>query len=591
MKSVFNNIKELYGELKANREQYLPLWKEIAKYVGIQVDPNINDTKQHSKSNKLDDLIDDPTAPLSVNQAGDYMQGVLWGTGEDILTLEPSDYVLEKTDTKSVNRYFQFATKRLLQQMNHPRSGLNASMKAYSYDQHAFGTSGIGVFKNQEFLANREDNALIFRSYGVDNLVIDEGKNGLIEIIFIPYNWRVNRIVEEFAMDENGEPNENYSNLPDKIKSAYENKNFNQSFTIIQGIYPRSDYDPKLKGKKGTKYVGSWFMEEEGDIFYSEDFKDLPISVCRAIKIRGEVYGRASGTMLISSIKTVNHIFGQCIEILEKMADQPLGTWNNALMGDSVLDTSPSSLVVFNGSVSDSGKPPVFPLADVGDPSGLINVILPYLNDKITTGFKVDVLLDFSDSTQRTATEMMQRFTIRGRSLSGMLLQQKVEMLFPTVKRSVSLLEDCGMMGVDSIDTERIQKLLKLGKDEMIIPEAVLECKAEGKPWFKIRFNNELEKLTRTEGLESIMQTVNGVGMIAQMFPQIIEGVEWFDMWQKINDLLGEDFAIDKKKFEEMIKQAKQMQNAQMMAVAGQAGSEVDKNLAMANKANAEASK
>jgi len=152
-KRDFNNIQELYETLKTERAQYVPVWEEIAKYAGIRVDPQqlyANTTR--SKSDVLDDLVDDPTAALSINQAGDYLQGVVWGTGDDAFSLEPSDYVLEKEDNAVVKDYFKFSTKRALTQMNHSSAGLNTAMKPYFYDQVAFGTSGIGAFKNRNFL-------------------------------------------------------------------------------------------------------------------------------------------------------------------------------------------------------------------------------------------------------------------------------------------------------------------------------------------------------------------------------------------------------------------------------------------------------
>lgn len=587
MRKDFQNIKDLFNTLKTNRERNVSLWNSISKIIGIGVEPTYATQGKITQGEQRDECIDDPTSAISVNQAGDYLQGVCWGTGDGALTLEPSDDVLEIADASQVAKYFQYITKKLLSHMNHSQAGLNTAMKAYFYDQSGFGTSGIGAFPNNAFKQGVEENALIFRNYGVDNLIIDEGKNGLVDIIFVPYRWRTNRIVNEFAKDKGKISKELLEKLPKAIQDAYKKKDFNQEFNIVQGILPREDYDPKLEGKRGAKYRGVWFLDDNADQpFYEEDYKKLPVAVCRAIKIRGEVYGRSSGTMLIATIRSVNYMVGQCIETIEKLNAPALGMWGNAILGDNVLDSSSQGLTVFNPAFA-SNQDPVFKLHDVGDPSALVKFLIPYLNEKITTAFKIDVLLDFNNESSKTATEMLQRYAIRGRSLSGMIQQQKTEMLEPLAHRCVSILEDMAVLGVNPrLFPSIVKAFLSRGKTELIIPDAVLICKAQGKPWYKIKFNNELDKLTRTEKLEGLMQMLNVVTAIAALYPAIIEAIDWYTFLTDFKEALNiqGSFVINVDDFKAKIAQQAQLQSQMMMLQAGKAGSEIAGNMAGAKK-------
>ncbi|MFA5116371.1 MAG: portal protein [Candidatus Omnitrophota bacterium] len=587
MRKDFQNIKDLFNTLKTNRERNVSLWNSISKIIGIGVEPTYATQGKLTQGDQRDECIDDPTSAISVNQAGDYLQGVCWGTGDGAITLEPSDDVLELAYASDVAKYFQYITKKLLFHMNHSQAGLNTAMKAYFYDQSGFGTSGIGAFPNNAFKQGIEENALIFRNYGVDNLIIDEGKNGLVDIIFVPYRWRVNRIVNEFAKDKGKISKELLEKLPKAIQDAYKKKDFNQEFNIVQGILPREDYDPKLEGKRGAKYRGVWFLDDNADQpFYEEDYKKLPVAVCRAIKIRGEVYGRSSGTMLIATIRSVNYMVGQCIETIEKLNAPALGMWGNAILGDNVLDSSSQGLTIFNPAFA-AGKEPVFQLHDVGDPSGLVKFLIPYLNEKITTAFKIDVLLDFNNDSSKTATEMLQRYAIRGRSLSGMIQQQKTEMLEPLTHRCVSILEDVGVLGVNPrLFPNIVKAFLNRGKTEMIIPDAVLACKLQGKPWYKVKFNNELDKLSRTEKLEALMQMLNVITAIAALYPAIIEAIDWYQLLLDFKDALNiqGNFVIKADEFKAKIAQQAQLQAQMMMLQAGKAGSEIAGNIAGAKK-------
>lgn len=578
MKTEISKLKDWHSELKTKSDENQSLWDDIASVVGITVNPRNKDTKNYGKEgDRVDSQVDDPTAALSVNQAGDYLIGILWGTGNDILQLEPTDEVLQLAEEATVAPFYQYVSKTLLDQMNHSEAGFSTNLKPYAYDQVSFGTSGMGAYPNEDY--TKEGNAIVYRSYGVDNIDIDEGKNGLINVVFVTYQWRVNRVVSEFCYRNGMFDEEKFTELPKKIQDSYKNKKINEEYTIIQAIFPREDYDPKLQGKKGTRFKGVWYLEEEkAEALLEEDYPTIPIAVARAIKIRGQVWGRSSGTLLISTIKCVNYIVKETIKILEKMEDPSLGVWNNAIFGDSVVDSSAGGIVVFNEGVG-GGKNPVFPLHEVGDPTGIIQYLVPYLNEKITTGFKVDLLLDFNSAKDMTATESLQRYVIRGKSLASLTQQQKIEMLEPITHRSVSLCDSVGLMGVDpTIDDSVNNRLKKLNRGDMIIPDAVLELKKQGKRWYKIRFKNELDKLSHTQAVENIIQVINVITAMASLYPIIVEAINWYSLVSDLNKHLGLSYIIGEKEFKGIVVADAQAKSQAMEAQVGKDMSQAGKN-------------
>lgn len=588
------NIQTLWQALKVNGDRYKPIWDDISKYTGISVEPDYMWHNKTSKDRQLDEFVDDPTSAISVNQAGDYLVGIMWGSGQEIFDIVPSRYVLELADKAEVEEWYKFATDQTLYHMNHSDAGLHTALRPYAYDQMSFGTSGLGCFPNNDFKLRIADNALVFSNYGIDNTRIEEGKNGVPEIVGCTYHWKVSRIINEFASTNGIVDSKKLAKMPKSIVRSYEGNKINDEFDIVFLVFPRADFDPKLKGKRGSRYRGVWFMdkENENNIFFEEDFAEKPIAIARQIKVRGEVYGRSSGTLLISSIRAVNFMVGTVIEILEKMSNPSLGLFNNAIFGDSVLDTSPNGVTIFNSALAGNAKTPMFPIHDVGDPTGIINFLIPYLNDKITTAFKVDALLDFNSSKDMTATESLQRFAIRGKSISGMLQQQKVEGLEPTVKRSISILKDLGELGVDpNSDAERARALRDRGKSERVIPEDVLEVMAGGRPWFELKFNNEMEKLMRTEAVQNLLQVLQAITAIAALYPEIVQAVNWYKLLKDINDNLdyNSQILMSENDFKAEVEKAAQARSAAMQLEAGTAAAGIQKDSAQANKTNREA--
>ena len=565
------DVIKRYNEVWAKKQKYMPLWRDISKYVGIAVDAE--DTKKEGQD--LDTYMLDPTAGLSTVQSADYLKGIIIGTGDKGFELQPSDAVLEMVDESAVTEYYKYATSQLIKEMNHPLAGLHSALQQYFYDQVAFGNSGIGTFKN-DLRNDTSANALIFREYGVDTMAVDEGKNSVIDIIFNKYRWRTNQFVQEFCYRDGVFNQKMFEKLPKEVQDAWNNKEFNKEFDVVQGVLPNEEYDPKKLGVNGAKYHGYWFLASKNDeVFFEENFKERPISFGRPVKIRNEIYGRAYGTMLMSSIRCVNEIVNGLMITLDKMREPAMGVFGSALTGDNVIDTTAGGVTVFDATKL-NGATPMFPLQDIGDPSALVQFLLPYLNEKLATGFKVDLLLDFSQASDMTATESLQRYAIRNKSILGLVIQQINEVWIPTIKRSTSLLMDMGRLGVNSeTNSEVAETLLNRNLRNRIIPDAVLECMKQGKEWYKIKFNNEVEKISNTDKIDNLVQLLQLVQAMLAVQPQLAEAIDWLGLLRDVSNALGYDARIKtdlefKQAIQAQAQQQAQIQQAQMSNIDSQ---------------------
>lgn len=591
MSDEFSAIKQKRTNCKAERENYVAIWEDISRYVAIKFVGSIEDKENATETMQLDEDIYDPTIALSVQQAGDYMQGVLWGTGDDAMRIKPSRYVLQKADLKVVQKWFEHATEEVLYQMNHPRANLSTAMMSYSYAEWAFGTAGIGALKNHSFFNGVDDNCITFRNYDIGNMSMAEGSSGKIEYLFPEHYWTTSHIVREFCFKSGVLDDASFSRLPDKIKDSYNAGKLNDKYTVIAAIYPRDEFDPKLQGKRGARYKGVWYMENDETPFSEDDYREFPIPVCRMIKVPNEIYGRSPATIMFSMIRMLNFIMGKVIVNIEKLNDPSLGVYDGSLTGDSVLDDSAGSINVFNPKFAQNGGSPTFPLYQVGDIAPLVQFLVPYLKEQLTSAAKVDDLLDFNSDKEMTAQEANMRYIIRGKSLAGLLTQQKNEMLIPLIKRCISLCELAEVLGVNPILKPEEAEEIKVRNPQMIIPDAVLKCMAEGKPWYDIELNNELENLTRTQEFERQMQFMNAVGMGAQLDAALLEVPDLYESIIKMKDSLGIEgqVRVTKKEFNAMKKANQQAQAQAAEAEMGKTGSETAKNIAGAAKTGKEA--
>lgn len=559
--SYFKTILQKYTNCNSERDRYTDLWEKIAKYVSVRYRDSIY-TRNDTKNQQLDKFVEDSTAALAVQQASDYSTGIIRGNSDDMIEIVPSRYVNEISEFNEVADYFRWATGQVLYHVNHPRSNFTGSLAKSLYGDWSFGSSGLGAFKNKSFINGIDDNCITFRSYNVDSISFAEGASGLIEFVFAEYQWTVSRIVREFCFSTGSLDDLKLSQLPKSIQDAYKAHDLNKTFMIICGICPRDEYNPILKGKKGTRYRAVWWEKESANPFSEEDFKDMPINVCRMIQVPNEQYGRSPLTIMLSAIRMLNFIMGETIEALEKMIDPNLWTFQGAINGDDVIDTSAGEMLFLDPEYAQYGSP-LNPTYQVQDITGVIQFLIPELRNQITTAGKVDVLLDFNTDASMTATETIQRSNIRSKSLAGIMTQIKNEKMYPTMLRAVNICWDCGELGINPLlDPEKAERMAEFNSD-MIIPSPVLEVIKNGKPWFDIKFNNEMEDIVRSREVEKSMQQMNGLMTGAQVNPALIETEDIYDWYLNFRKALGVqgELKLSSKQFYAKMEDMKQAQS------------------------------
>lgn len=566
-----NLVIERFRELKEERTRYVPRWKDVQRYVAIsnEVNTEFEDTKQPNE--QKDVFINDSTAFTSVNQAGDYLAGILWNR----CTLEPSKFIKNKAQGTELSDFYKKATEVFLEQMNATDAGFSSILKSYGYDQFSYGTSGIGTFKSKEFENEQSECCLSFKSFGVWNSCIDEGGNNKVDVVYTVYKWRLNQIIEEFCYKDGDFSEELLQNMPEEIQRAIEQNKFNQKFKIVFGVMPNNSFIMGKRGKVGAKYKGYWFLENsQSKVFKVEYFQKMPINICRAIRVDGQVYGESSGTLMISIIKMLNHIAGKTVDNIEKVNDPPLGVISGALVAGNVINRSASSVTVFNPQANAGNQPPIFPLSQAGDISATINFLVPELKKCVINGFKIDQLLDFNNQTQMTATESSFRMSIRGKSINGLLTQQKTEMLEPTCHRAISIIQECGLFGrtleeIKALPESTEQEIAykqKLLKEQDYIPEVVADAMKNGKLWYSLKFHGELEKLSNSEMYDAVGRFLQSVQFLLQICPELVHALnayEFLDFLKSISNLVNDKLIKTKYEYEELLKQMEEAAQAQ----------------------------
>lgn len=517
-------LKELqdhYNQMKDEKSKCSDRFDKIGKLVNL----TDVDSQTVNEGQEVANYVNDSTAYQAMIQSGRSFVGILWNGKGTFKFLPPNDMKDDPEDDfdEDLLKFYERATDIVINQMDDSDAGFSKALERYGNAYQSVGNGGIGVHLNTEYLEDNADNALEFRFYGVNNSVIDEGRGGIIEYIFSDYEWTVAKLVRTFAFVGDVLDKKVYEKLPESWRKAYEAKQYTEKFKFVYAFQPNEEFKRGKKGKKGARYVGYYFSNDDNCLFHTEYYAKRQICFVRDILMNDEIYGRAQGTVLLPAIEMLNYIMGTAIENIEKQTDPAFGILAGLLQNDKVIDTSAGAATVVN-PIDLQGNTPTFQLQNIGDISGLVNFLLPVLREEIRQGFDVDLLSEVNMTKDMTAQEFLGRLKLRAEGLRNRLKTNMENLLKPLIEASAYL-----CVFAKAIDG---------------VPDEVMKRIESGKKWYEIKFMNDLGRLTNVDLIDGINKLLMIGAQLIQIDPIIGRKFNCESILTKVNDYLANDESL-----------------------------------------------
>lgn len=566
--SEAKQYKQEFKDLCTDRSTWNNMFQIVGEYVS-QAKQNFNAEQQ--PGDFLTDNIYDSKGTFAAQNSASALLGMLWpGSARKAIAIAPPDDMPMSTQLAA---FYSMMTERTILAFDDPKAQLMLSLDEYMLDQLIFGTSGVGVETGYE-------SKLLFRPYGVKESFIDEGKNGTVTKVFLMYEWRVGRVVDEYGID----------NVSEKVRKKYQEGKFGEKIKILHVIQKRMKKKAQ-KGQLAMDYM-SFHMEYDTEKTLLETgFQEKPIYFGRFRKLNYERYGRSPAMSALPDIREANVLREAIIRATEKMLDPPLGILDNGMLGGASVDTSAGAVNVFNAANNTGNKPPVFPIVTIGDMNVAI-ARLESLEQSIAQHFFIDRLLDFNSQNEMTLGEVQIRDQIRTASLSALFSRQLAEVFTPLFERAVNILWRAGEFGVLP-DSEEEADVIKAGREPIYFPDEIIERLEQGLDVYKVVYKTKAASAVRAEEYMATLELLGQYRQDIQLNPAIKNRVNLHEAYKSMGQIRGipirivrEDDAVA-----ELDKQDAQMQQqAMMLAAAEQVGNAADK-FASANMKSKQAEK
>ena len=507
--------------LTTEKAVWVPLYDLISEFV--------TDTRRHF-TNTVPPNKNGPGATISQNQfdqtagkAADLlaaaMVGALWPNGARSVRLRPpQELALKQLENEEVKEYYEKATRIFVTHMDAAESGFHTALDEYFLDQAAFGTSGIGVFEDED----DDETPVYYQAIDATTSDIAENPRGNIDTIYRYLWYTPEQLVELY-----GE-----SAVSKKTLEAYRQDKLDP-IRVLHAVEPRRGHRADAKTNKEFAYASYHIEMDSEHLLRESGYREQPIYMGRFRKAINEKYGRSPAMRALSDIMELNMTRETSIIVKEQLTDPALVVLSEGGHGPDI-DKSPGAVTVLNisGRLGTLNQRPIDRLFPVGDPSWADQRIQE-LQESISQHFSIDRLLDLNNESRMTLGEANIRNQLRQESLGTIYARQTIEIFTPVVKRTFNILFERGYLGVIR-GTDEDLALQAAGRTPFYIPDAVAKLAVDGEDMYDIEFISPAARIMQASELNGITQTLEVAGGLGGLNPDSLDNVDFDELMRRV---------------------------------------------------------
>ncbi len=472
-------------ELKRVRQPWEGTWRTLAEYIEpTRFRPELKD-----EGSMMRDKITDSTGTFALKTLQSGMHSGVTSPARPWFRLTTFDRDLK--DYGPVKTYLAHVEQRM-------REVFQASNV---YNAFHMGYGDLGQFGQSVGLLVEDDQRVIRMQqliHGTFWLARDE--TGRATTLYRRFRWSVERIVRRFGL----------KNVSDRIRTHYDNAQYDHLYDIYHAVEPRMDRDPSKIDKRNKPFLSNYWEDGGTGMLEESGFDENPIIAPPWELAADDHYALSPGQIVLGDIKMLQLEQTRKLEAIDKMVRPPM-------TGPASLKNNPASLLP--GSIT-----------YVDDPTGKgyrpameVNVSLNELatdiretRDRIRQGFYADLFLMLSNMEgiqPRNQFEIAERKEEKLLALGPVLENIYNGQLEPVIDRTFAILNR---------------------RRELPPPPAELQNED-----LEIEYISILAQAQKAVATGAIERTVAFVGQLSAVKPDVLDKIDADEAVDQYADMLG----------------------------------------------------
>ena len=559
-------IKKEFSAVKARRTPWENVWELIARYI-FQRKQGFTTVSAPGDFYTHEDVLDN-TAGQAHQTMVSSLDGALWKNGGRTFRVKKPR---QARDTEEIRKFYAEINARAQGAMEHENAGWGTARQEALSEGTSFGTDAIGVFKARPGQKHKVE----YRAMPLKNLYVVEDARGRVIKEFYEYEYDAFQLVDEYGEIAK----------TDKVKVALDTNNRDTKFKTLWLVRPNESKDT-IK----MSYESIHILCEDNLVLRHSGFSGNSIIVSRFYKNEGEEYGRSPGYNALSPTIELNGV----VEIITQAGElTALPSWyvlDDGTFGNGTIDRSPGGVIPIDVTSSRiTGMAPIGQIGTVGSTMPLLK-LMEMLVQEIKMHFLNDKLTDLNNTTRMTLGEAQIRNELRADNTGAIFSRQLDEKFTPVIRRTLAILEEEGDLGVEP-GSEQFAQLTAAGIEPLVIPDELLELRAQGIEIYPIEFISPAARILRSEEIRGLISTWQFAATFSAAAPELMLWINKRKTMPQVAELYGapEGTLVSEEEFEKNFAEYKQSMAQQQQIQAAAIAAEIAKNQASANQQNAQA--
>lgn len=530
--SLIKQHEYLWGQ-QAN---FRLLWNTVAQYAMPAWDNFVGELSEGINRNTR---LFDSTAITANERFAAAMEQMLTPRTQKWHGLAPKDPNLE--DSPEVQSYCDEVTKILFAARYTPLANFASQTDECYMSLGAFGNNAL-------FIDEIPGRNLRYRSIPLNEIVWSLDHSGLVDTVFRKFKWTAKQAIQQWK-----------DAVPDSVRTAHDRNPYTE-IEFLHCVRPNENRK-KVSGYEGMAYE-SWYVHlQDRAVIERGGYRTFPYAIGRYRMAPREHYGRSPAVAALPAIRTLNEQKKTALRAGQKAVDPPI-----LLAEEGVLTPFNQRPGAANyGMLSQDGKPLAVPL-QINPNFEVAQSLMEMESQSINDAFLTSLFQILVQNPQMTATEALIRAQEKGAMIAPAMGRQQSEFLGPMITRELDLLANAG-----------------------VLPEVPPELIDAG--GIKIDYTSPLTRAMRAEEGTAIMNTVQSLGVMAQLDRSVLNVIDLTDAAREVAIINGcpARFLRSDEQINELVQIQTQEAQAAQVAAAAPGVSQSALNLAKAQESLANA--
>ena len=480
-----------WGALKSERSSWVNHWSEIAGYLLPRSGRFL--VSDRNKGQKKHNNIYDSTATRALRVLGAGLMGGATSPARPWFRLGTPDPELMKFEP--VKLWLNDVNVRMLYVFQ--RSNTYRALHSMYEEMGAFGTAASVFMDSYE-------NVVHHYPLTIGEYALATDYTGRVNTLFREFDKTVSDLVAEFG----------YENCSARVRSMYDQGNYDKWVTVLHAIQPRYERDMNKKDAKNMAFSSCYHELGAGDdtILRESGMKSFRALTPRWAVTGGDVYGHGPGMEALGDIKQLQHEQLRKAECIDYQTKPPLQV--PAGMKDRDLDRLPGGISFIDNMANGATVKTMF---DVRLDLNHLLMDIQDVRNRVNETFYTNLFMMLANQSdaRMTATEVAERH------------EEKLLMLGPVLER---------------LHNELLDPMINLTFERMIeanlVPPPPEELQGQD---LNVEFVSMLAQAQRAVATNGVDRFMLNLGQVAQFKPDVLDKIDT-DAWaDSYSDMLGVD--------------------------------------------------